>query len=176
MELQQKEEKNILEIIEAINQISLHHPDLMGIATDYSGIYFKNSKKEEDLFDKFWGNGDFVNQSVLAVKESIVLAMSALTLKPNIKFDMIYQECLSFDKEKRVLEKVLDRVVNSFDTVDRRQEALVLNDFIKSLRLEIFMRIFSQNKEMQKTTKIPKEELSERQSLYVHYINMNYNK
>jgi hypothetical protein len=169
-------EKNIFEIIEALNGIKLNHPELVGIATDFSSIHFKNRVVEAQVFDKFWGEGLFINHAAEVVRESIVLAMSSLTLSKNIKFDMIFSECIDMDQENKVVNKLVELFAERSSAVgedlflEKEEHKNLLKDFFYSLRSEVFMRIFVQNRDLQKTTKIPKEELKERQELFFQYI------
>jgi len=131
----------------------------MDVSLEYSNLYFRNKKNEEIEFDKFWSNPLFLDQTVLAAREGIVMGMQAITLDKELPFDQIVDSCIDLESQ---------RFIETQMTQDN-QEVKKIQSFLDFLRKELFSRIFSQNKELQKVTKIPKEVLQSRYNYFMNY-------
>ena len=148
---------NITKLINGINHITLNHEDLMESVLGFSKIYAKNNPTNEALLDKFFGHGEFIEQSVLAAREGVVLGMNAITLDENIPFSSLMEGCVDIEGQRMREENVCS---------DEYTKNL-MKDFLSQLRKELFSRIYSQNKEFQKITKISKTVLKERYDYFM---------
>lgn len=144
---------NTNKIIDAINNISLAHHDLMEALLDFSNIYFKREHNPEDL-DKWLKNEFFLEQALMSTRESVVLAIQAIALDANINFHEILSGCTNNEALIYNIAKIeeTDSTINIAD----------VKLFLIELKKEIFSRIYSQNKEMQKASLTAKAVLKQR--------------
>lgn len=149
--------KRLEDLIEAINHISLNQEDLLGACLEFSDLYFKKDEKSKNEFDKFWGNPDFIEQACMSAREAVVLALHSITLEESIEFSLIIDGCINREAQE----------YNNNKISNEEKEHKILNNFFKLLRKEIFSRIFSQNKSLQKATEIPKALLNKRYQVFM---------
>lgn len=152
--------KKLEDLIEAINHISLNQEDLLGACLEFSDLYFKKDEKSKNEFDRFWGNPDFIEQACMSAREAVVLALHSITLEEDIDFALVIDGCLNKEAQNYNNKKI------SQEEKDHK----VLNDFYSSLRKEIFSRIFSQNKKLQKATELSKNLLNKRYQVFMDKI------
>lgn len=153
--------QQLVELISAIKHISLNRDDLLDVSLEMALRYFKKDKESEEQFDKFWANPQFIDQTVLCAREGIVLAMQAITLDEKIPFEPIIQNCIEIEQQRYTEKEITINV----------KEISHIKEFCAFLRKELFSRIYSQNKELQKTSKIPKDVL---QSRYNYFMNQSF--
>jgi len=147
------------ELIEAINHISLNQEDLLAACTEFSKVYFKREKEAEQEFDKFWNTYSFIEQSCISSREAIVLGLHSLTLAKEIDFTLVMEHCINLERQR----------INLADITKNIKELDTLRDYFSSLRRELFSRVYSQNKSLQKVTEIPPEILKERYNHFMEY-------
>jgi len=143
---------NLTRLIDAINHISLNNEDLMDSVLNFSKIYCKNNPKDALLIDKFFAYNQFLNQAVMSAREAIVLAMNSITLDEQINFKEVMTGCINIDAQRFAEDEVC------LDDATKK----VMRDFLKELRKELFSRLYSQNKDFYKVSKISKEILQQR--------------
>ena len=149
--------KNLENLIDGINHISLNHEDLMETVLDFAKLHCKNNPQDAALIDKFFVYGTFIDQSVMAARESIVLAMNAITLDEQIDFKAIIDGCINIESQRQAEE----------DICADAETKLVMKKFLKELRKELFSRLYSQNKEFDRYSKINKSVLKNRFDLFM---------
>lgn len=147
------------ELIEAINHISLNQEDLLSACTEFSKAYFKKDKKAELEFDKFWNNYFFIEQSCISSREAIVLGLHALTLAIDINFELVMDRCVNLETQRYNFTQISTDV----------KEVQILEDYFTNLRKELFSRVYSQNKGLQKVTEIPHKLLKIRYDNFMQY-------
>ncbi len=144
--------KNLINLIDGINHVSLNHEDLLDSILSFSNIYSKSNPNNALIVDGFFAHGEFIEQSVMAAREGVVLAMNAITLEESIPFKKLIEECINLESQRKKEENVC---------ADEETKK-IMREFLSDLRKELFSRLFSQNKDFQKITKISKEILKER--------------
>jgi hypothetical protein len=149
--------KNLMNLIDGINHISLNHEDLLDSILGFSKIYSKSKPNNSFCIDKFFAHGEFIEQSVMAAREGVVLAMNAITLEESVPFDRLIEECINLESQRKKEENVC---------ADEDTKK-IMREFLSELRKELFSRLFSQNKDFQKVTKISKEILNERYAQFM---------
>lgn len=149
--------KKLEDLIEAINHVSLNQDDLLSACTEYSKLYFKKDKKAEADFDKYWGNYFFIEQACISSREAVVLSLHSLTLAPDIDFSILMEKCINLEAQK----------FNINELTKNPEEASQLKEFLASLRKELFSRIYSQNKSLQKVTELSADLLDRRYKLFM---------
>ena len=150
-------DKKLENLIEAINHVSLNQEDLLAACLEFSKLYFKKDKKAEKEFDKFWDNYFFVEQACISSREAIVLGLHSLTLAETIDFALIMDKCINLEAQQKNLHELTKNV----------EDIEKLRIFFDSLRKELFSRIYSQNKSLQKITEISPALLSQRYDLFM---------
>lgn len=150
--------KNLENLIDGINHISLNHEDLMETVLDFAKLYCKNNPKDAILIDRFFIYGTFIDQSVMAARESVVLAMNAITLDEQIDFKAVIDGCINIENQRQAEE----------DVCADSDTKLVMQQFLKELRKELFSRLYSQNKEFDRYSKINKSVLQNRFDLFMN--------
>lgn len=152
-----QQNQQLINLVNAIKHVSLNHNDLMDVSLEYSNIYFRNKKKEEQEFDKFWADPVFLEQIVLAAREGIVLGMQAITLDEALPFSQVVNHCVDLESQR----------FNETKITTNSDEVNNIKSFLAFLRKELFSRIYSQNKELQKVSKIPKTILQDRYNYFM---------
>lgn len=151
------ENQNLVEMVDAINHISLNQKDLMDAVLKFSKNYNKNNPKDELLLDRFFSNSVFLEQSIITARESIVVAMCAITLEEKIDFNIVVENCINIEWQKFAEKEVcLDE-----DAI------LLMNTFLSELRKELFSQLYSRNKDFQNITKISKTILKNRYEYFM---------
>ncbi len=152
------ENNNLVKLINAINHISLNHEDLMEAVLEFSKLYAKNNKADEKIIDAFFGNNIFVEQSLMSARESVVLAMNAITLEKDIPFERIIEGCINIESQREAeVEICADE-----DT------KLVMKKFLSELRKELFSRVYSKNKNFNQVANLPKALVQKRYELFMN--------
>jgi len=93
----------------------------------------------------------------MAAREGIVLAMNAITLDEKINFKELIIGCVNFDHQRYIESKVC--------ADDQTKE--IMQRFLRELRKEVFSRIFSQNKDFERISKISKNILNQRYAQFM---------
>jgi hypothetical protein len=149
--------KNLESLIDGINHISLNHEDLMDTVLDFSKLYCKKHEEDALIVDKFFFYGTFIDQSLMAAREAIVLAMNAITLDEAIEFKELISRCVNLENQRQVEESIC---------ADEDTKA-AMREFLKELRKELFSRLYSQNKDLERFSKIPKVVLKNRYDTFM---------
>ena len=149
--------EDFIELVDSINHISLNYEDLMSICLEYSAIYFKNKQEEMQAFDKFWANRPFLDQATLAAREGVVMGMQAITLREDIPFESVLNRCVHIEMQRHAETQMSDNP----------HEIQAIREFLSSLRKELFSRTFSQNKSLQKVSKLSRDLLDKRYQLFM---------
>ena len=79
-------------LIQSLNEISYNHEDLMSVVLDFSDSYIEDHKKR---ILPYFENPSFLQQSVLCVREALVLSVNGLILAENIPFEDIIEGCVN---------------------------------------------------------------------------------
>ncbi len=149
--------QNLTSLIESINHISLNHDDLLKTVLDFSKTYVKNYPEDENTLGLLFENMYFIDQSLTAARESVVLGMNAITLAPTVPFDDLIKGCVNITSQRENEKLVCE---------DEKTKNLMQN-FLKELRKEIFSQMFSRNKNFNKVVNLPKEILSNRYNSFM---------
>jgi hypothetical protein len=150
-------DKKLEDLIESINHVSLNQEDLLAACTEFSKLHFKKDKKAEKEFDKFWDSYFFIEQACISSREAIVLGLHSLTLAETIDFSIIMERCINLEAQQKNLQELTKSIA----------EQEQLRGFFDSLRKELFSRIYSQNKSLQKVTELSPALLSKRYDLFM---------
>jgi hypothetical protein len=148
---------NLENLINGINHISLNHEDLLDTVLDFASLYSKQNPSEAAVIDKFFVYGTFIDQSIIAAREAVVLAMNAITLDEQIDFQDVINGCVNITNQRQVE----DDICADDDT------KLSMKQFLKELRKELFSRLYSQNKDFYRYSKISKSILKHRFDLFM---------
>ena len=153
------ENDQLVNLVSKIRHISLNQQDLIDVSLEYLTLYFKNNLKDKNYYEKFWDNDFYVEKVCLVAREGVILGMQAITLDKDIHFSEIIKYCLSYE-------------INSFDDNEISENIIeqnTLNNFLSYLRKELFIKIYNQNKKLQKETQIPTHILKDRYDIFVNY-------
>lgn len=148
----------LVNLVSCIKHISLNQQDLMDVSLEFTDKYCKKNKTNKDKLNELWGNSLFSEQAVLSAREGIVLAMQAITLNQQLPFDKIVENCINTEQQRH----------NEKNITENKQEQQEIKDFFTSLRKELFSRIYSQNKSLQKVSKIPSVVLKSRYDYFMN--------
>lgn len=149
--------EKINQTINYLNEISFLHEDLLSVAVDFNDTYFKDNENSRLLFDKFWAQPAFTQQSVLAVREAVVLHTAAITFDQKIPFETIIEGCVNFTAQKEHLEQLQMNPI----------QAKSVRNFLNSLRREVFSNLYQQTTDFGKATEISEEILTNRYKLFM---------
>ena len=139
----------IQNIIQSINNLSFNHEDLMSVVLEFADTYIEEHKKRLlALFD----NPNFLQQSVLSARESLVLSVNGLILSEDVPFDDIIDGCVNTEAQSYHLQNM------NLNPVLKKEVVLFWN----SLRKDIFSTIYNQNKEFNKLAHLPETVLKDR--------------
>ena len=78
----------IQNLIQSLNEISYNHEDLMSVVLDFSDTYIEDHKKR---ILPYFNNPAFLQQSVLCVREALILSVNGLILAENVDFEAILE-------------------------------------------------------------------------------------
>lgn len=151
--------KNLENLIDGINHISLNHEDLMDTVLDFSKLYCKQNPNDAAVIDRFFVYGTFIDHSLMAARESVVLAMNAITLDEGIDFKAVIDGCVNIASQRQAEE----------DICADEDTKLLMKEFLKELRKELFSRLYSQNKDFDRFSKISKSVLQNRYDLFMNH-------
>lgn len=148
---------NLENLIDGINHISLNQEDLIEAVLDFSKIYSKNHPEDALVVDNFFMYKTFVDQASMSAREAVVLAMNAVTLDDAIDFKELIDGCVSLHNQREVEDAIC---------ADKDTQAIMQN-FLKELRAELFSRLYSQNKDLERFSKISKVVLKQRYDTFI---------
>ncbi len=149
--------QNLIKLIDSINQISLNHDDLLKTVMDFSEVYIKNNPDDQTTLGYLFENMYFIDQSITAARESVVLAMNAITLTSSVPFEELIKGCVNISSQRENESLVCE---------DEKTKELMQN-FLRELRKEIFSQMFSRNKNFNKVANLPKDVLSSRYNFFM---------
>lgn len=141
-------------IIQSLNNLSFNHEDLMSVVLDFSDNYIEDHKKR---ILPYFSNPSFLQQSVLCVREALVLSINGLVLSEHVIFSDILDGC--FNQEAQ------DYHLNNMNLNPILKKEILI--FWNCLRKEVFKNVYNQNKEIQKITNLSTVLLKER---YITFI------
>lgn len=160
------------ELFSAINHISLSHHHLREAFQEFCTFYQEQqikSKSEniKDLGAKKVARRIFIiqdlkndeifeEQGLLAVREGVVLAMMAITMKKDVPYDAIIENCINRLGQEKKINRLIELGFINWS------ENTLIAAFFDLIRLEFFSRTYSQNKDLQKYTMLNKPLLSSR--------------
>ena len=150
--------KNIEQLANELNKISLNHPDLLGIVLDYIPIFLKYRKQDTLHMDDLLNNIQVTNLSCFIVKQSIVISIQMITLNKDIDFKLLTS--LFFE----------DNFNFSFINLSIQQNIL-LKEFLISISKEVVGRVYVQNKESISITQLTSQVLEQRFNIILEYLN-----
>lgn len=147
---------NTIALINALNEVSYAHQDLMEVAVDFYEEYSQANSFQSSMLNKLWSKPEFLNQSVLAVRESIILSTAAITLEESVSFEEIIEGCINLDTQKFHIENMK---LNPIET------SLTVN-FLNSLRKAVFKQIYIDAANLQQASELSNEVLEQRLELF----------
>lgn len=150
--------KNIEQLANELNKISLNHPDLLGIVLDYIPIFLKYRKQDTLHMDELLNNIQVTNLSCFIVKQSIIISIQMITLNKDIDFKLLTS--LFFE----------DNFNFSFINLST-QKNILLKEFLISISKEVVGRVYVQNKESISITQLPSQVLEQRFNIILEYLN-----
>jgi hypothetical protein len=148
----------IQNIVQSINNLAFNHEDLMSVVLDFADSYIKDHKKR---ILPYFNNPIFLQQSVLCVRESLVLSVNGLILSEDVPFNEILEGCINQEAQDYHLQQLN---LNPF-----LKKEIIL--FWNSLRKEVFKTIYNNNKEVRQMTELPLSLLEERYNIFINKFN-----
>jgi len=141
-------------LIQALNEISYNHEDLMSVVLDFSDSYLEDHKKR---ILPYFNNPSFLQQSVLCVREALVLSVNGLILDELVPFEDIIDGCVNIEAQDYHLQNLnLNPVV--------KKEIVT---FWNTLRKEVFSTIYNQHKSSNKDIGISDVIVDERFNVFM---------
>lgn len=147
---------NTITLINALNEVSYAHQDLMEVAIDFYEDYSQANAFQSNMLNKLWSKPEFLNQAVLAVRESIILSTAAITLEETVPFEEIINGCINLDTQQFHIENMK---LNPIET------SLSIN-FFSSLRKSVFKQLYTDAANLQQASELSNEILEHRFSLF----------
>lgn len=141
-------------LIQSLNEISYNHEDLMSVVLDFSDSYIEDHKKR---ILPYFENPSFLQQSVLCVREALVLSVNGLILAENIPFEDIIEGCVNEEAQEYHLQNL-----NPNPTLKKE-----IITFWNSLRKEVFSTIYNQHKSSNKDIGLSDEIIKNRFDLFI---------
>ena len=150
------------QIFEQINHISLNEQQLLLSVDDFFHQYEK-----KELLELFWTNKDFINQSVQAAREAIILAMMAVSLDNGVDYKKYVQNGFANEMQQKNIKNIKSWLkLNGLETEVWPEE---LNQFWNNLRREFFSHLYSSNKDLRQISKISGNTLENRYQYFMDY-------
>lgn len=149
----------LTKLISAIKHISLNHQSLIDISLDCYQHYIKKDIEKFNILEPFWNNSFFIEENAVCAREGIVFAMQAITLEENIPFNELVLSCIDIHALRDNEEKI-----SQLD-----DERKFIKEYFTFLRRELFSKTYSQNKEFQKQSLLPKKILKSRYDFFMNY-------
>lgn len=141
-------------LIQGLNEISYNHEDLMSVVLDFSDSYIEDHKKR---ILPYFESPSFLQQSVLCVREALVLSVNGLILADNIPFEDIIEGCVNEEAQEYHLQNL-----NPNPTLKKE-----IITFWNSLRKEVFSTIYNQHKSSNKDIGLSDEIIKNRFDLFI---------
>lgn len=141
-------------IIQSLNDLSFNHEDLMSVVLDFSDTYIEDHKKR---ILPYFDNPSFLQQSVLCVREALVLSINGLILSEEVSFDDILDGCVNQEAQDYHLQNM------SLNPILKKE----ILSFWNSLRKEVFTSVYTKNKELQQITGLSTVLLEQRHAIFI---------
>lgn len=141
-------------IIQSLNNLAFNHEDLMSVVLDFSDSYIENQKKR---LLPYFEQPAFLQQSVLCVREALVLSINGLILSEEVSFEDILEGCINQDAQDYHLQQL------NLNPVLKKEILLFWN----TLRKDVFTTIYNKNHRMIKMTELPSSLLEDRYQSFV---------
>lgn len=141
-------------LIQSLNEISYNHEDLMSVVLDFSDSYIEDHKKR---ILPYFENPSFLQQSVLCVREALVLSVNGLILADNIPFEDIIEGCVNEEAQEYHLQNLNPNPILKKEIIT----------FWNSLRKEVFSTIYNQHKSSNKDIGLSDEIIKNRFDLFI---------
>lgn len=141
-------------IVQSLNNLSFNHEDLMSVVLDFADTYIEDHKKR---ILPYFDQPAFLQQSVLAVREALVLSVNGLILSEEVPFNDIIEGCINLEAQDYHLQQLQLNPVLKKEIVT----------FWNALRKEVFVTIYHKNKELQTMTELPIDLLESRCQAFV---------
>lgn len=141
-------------IIQSLNNLSFNHEDLMSVVLDFSDNYIEDHKKR---ILPYFDNPSFLQQSVLSVREALILSVNGLILSEEVSFTDILEGCINQEAQDYHLHNM------SLNPILKKE----IISFWNSLRKEVFSTVYNKNKEIIKITELPDSLIDERNQIFL---------
>ncbi len=128
--------KKFENLADSINKINLNAEDLMESVLDYVNIYIKEHTDDASQIDLFLNSPEFKRQTMAAAREAVVLSMSAIALDDTVPFENLFDKCIDLKSQKDLADIICEN--------DSQKN--LMSKFLRSLRKEMFSRVYSRNK------------------------------
>lgn len=129
-------------IIQSLNNLAFNHEDLMSVVLDFSDSYIENQRKR---ILPYFNNPAFLQQSVLCVREALVLSVNGLILSEEVNFKDILEGCINQEAQDYHLQQM------SLNPVLKKE----IVSFWNNLRKEVFTNVYNKNKDVRKMSELP---------------------
>lgn len=129
-------------IIQSLNNLSFNHEDLMSIVLDFADTYIEDHKKR---ILPYFEQPAFLQQSVLCVREALVLSVNGLILLEEVPFNDILEGCINQEAQDYHLQQL------NLNPILKKE----IVTFWNALRKEVFVTIYHKNKDLQNMTELP---------------------
>lgn len=144
----------IQNIIQSLNNLAFNYENLMSVVLDFSDSYIEDHKKR---ILPYFNNPAFLQQSVLCVREALVLSVNGLILSEEVPFNDILEGCINQEAQDYHLQQMnLNPIL--------KKEIIA---FWNTLRKEVFTSIYNKNKDVRQMTELPVSLLEERYQAFV---------
>lgn len=141
-------------IIQSLNNLSFNHEDLMSIVLDFADTYIEDHKKR---ILPYFDNPAFLQQSVLSVREALILSVNGLILSEEVPFNDILEGCINQEAQDYHIQQL------NLNPILKKE---IIN-FWNALRKEVFVTIYHKNKDLQTMTELPVSLLENRCQTFV---------
>lgn len=142
------------DIVQSLNNLSFNHEDLMSVVLDFSDTYIEDHKKR---ILPYFNNPAFLQQSVLCVREALILSVNGLILAENVDFEAILEGCINQEAQDYHLQQM------NLNPILKKE----IITFWNSLRKEVFTTIYEKNKSINNMTELPLSLLESRSQLFI---------
>lgn len=146
-------------IIQSLNNLAFNHEDLMSVVLDFSDSYIENQKKR---ILPYFNNPSFLQQSVLCVREALVLSVNGLILSEEVNFKDILEGCINQEAQDYHLQQM------SLNPVLKKE----IVSFWNNLRKEVFTNVYNKNKDVRKMSELPLSLLETRFQDFINKISV----
>ena len=181
------ENQDLSDLFNKINHISLNYDDLLAYFTQYLAQnrerLFANYKAfTYPALEAFMNYPEFLESAVLSARQSVVLAMLALTLEAKFEEEQFNQLCLNcncqapkdyYINETLVeIEKILQKPADSlpFLQLDYVMIAQECRHFFSNFEKETFSKLLSKNKDTLSYTGLTSAIIDKRKELFFNLV------